>query len=115
MRRTPPVPSRRRLLASVLLAGLLAGIPLTRLSAAAHDPARSGAAAGTRVPLMLETGVRLGTSGTATTARLAALPGRSPGVVSVPLRGAGSVPPMAVEATSADRLVALGRLQLEGG
>ncbi|HKI56403.1 MAG TPA: hypothetical protein VKB31_04565 [Trueperaceae bacterium] len=109
-------PAHRGLLVTLALATLLAAVPLPRLRAAVHDPARSGAGMGIRVPLLLETGARLGTPGPASgLLRLPALPA---------LRSAAAAPLELVAraavmdggpATLAMRLVRLGRLQLEGG
>lgn len=111
-----PLTDRHRVLASLALAALLAAVPLPRLSAAAHDPATSGAGMGTRVPLLLETGARLGAPGSpAGVSRLASPPTRG-SVAQTALGPARSTPagdpggpPVGV------RLVSLGRLQLDGG
>jgi len=117
VRRVRPRPAPRRdRLTSLTLVLLLAAVPLPRLTAAAHDPATSGAGMGTRVPLLLETGARLGTPASAAgLSRLASPPGHgpSPGGPSGPgwhtTRGEPGRPATPV------RLVSLGRLQLEGG
>ncbi len=101
---------------TLALALLLAAVPLPRLAAAAHDPVGAGAGMGTRVPLMLETGVRVATPGTAAgTVRQAALPSRPPHLGSACPAASARAAEIATRHFAGVRLVSVGRLQLEGG
>ena len=108
--------TRRALGFSLALALALTAVPLQRLSAAAHDPARAGAGMGTRAPLMFEAGARLAAPGLASAGlRAPVLPRTAAHPRLGPDRRATLVAGIAGGVETALLLALYGRRQLEGG